>query len=89
MATGHQRGAANERAMARAAAAVEVLPMLEAEAKRRQAAGHYNAPQYAGAPVRQIFDELDDAGKSRDKAADMLNVNPRYVQDAKRIPCPC
>ena len=55
----------------RAAIAVEALPMLEAEAKRRQAL-KVNLPEVS-------------KGQARDKAASAVSVSPRYVQDAKKL----
>ncbi len=61
----------------RAALAVEVLPMLEDEARKRQ--GHRNdLPNLV-----EIFPQ-SDRGKARDQAADLTGTNPRYVSDAKK-----
>lgn len=57
----------------RAAVAVSALPMLEAEAKERQKQG------------KEIIPDPKDKGQSRDKAAALANVSPRYVSDAKKI----
>lgn len=58
----------------RAAIAVDALPLLEEEAKKRAVE--------AGKGVA-ILPHL--TGKSRDKAASSVGASPRYVQDAKRI----
>lgn len=64
----------------RAAAAVEVLPWLEQEAKVRQAA-----------TLKQNVDTVPvilperEKGDARDKAAELTGASPRYVSDAKRI----
>lgn len=64
----------------RAALAVDVLPMLEEEARERQAHGQ-TAP---GKTVPEIIPEASK-GEARDHAAEMFNTNGRYVQDAKSI----
>lgn len=59
----------------KAAAAAEAMPIYEAEAKERQG-------------TRSDLVELippSDSGKARDFAAEQFDVNPRYVQDAKRF----
>jgi hypothetical protein len=61
----------------RAAVAVEILPDLEAEAKRRRLATLKQFPDVENLPQRE--------GKSRDKAGALLNVSGRYVADAKTI----
>lgn len=63
----------------RAAIALDVLPMLEAEAKERERVGGL---------VRQgkeTFPYPDDRGQARDQAAAMFQTNGRYVQEAKNI----
>jgi hypothetical protein len=59
----------------RAAVATESLPLLEAEAKARQGARN---------DIVEIVPPSVQ-GKARDKAAAAVNVNPRYVSDAKAI----
>lgn len=62
----------------RACIAVDMLPILEAEAKERQ----------IRKPVDSVVAEMPpqkELGKSRDKAAAATNVGARYVSDAKRI----
>lgn len=62
----------------RAAISLDVLPMLEEEAKERQGAqSHF-------AHVKEEIPE-DEKGQARDQAADLFQTNPRYVQDAKRL----
>jgi hypothetical protein len=63
-----------------ATVAVEALPLLEAEAaERRSATLKQNAvPDKEQIPYR-------DAGQARDKAAQLLGTNGRYVQDAKSL----
>jgi len=68
----------------RAAASLEALPMLEAEAKERQAIGHFNSPQYGEKPVPELIPELE-RGDARDKAAEVFHTNARYVSDAKKL----
>lgn len=59
----------------KAAVAVELLPYLEAEAKARQGTR------------TDIVEKIppSETGKARDKAAEMVGTNPRYVSDAKRL----
>ena len=59
----------------RAALAVELKPMFEAEAKEREA---LNNASRANLPYSQ-------KGRSRDKAAEAVNVSGRIVQDAETI----
>jgi hypothetical protein len=56
------------------AIATDALPLFEAEAKARQ----------VRKSVKEIIPE-QEKGQARDKAAAVLNVNPRYVSDAKAI----
>lgn len=58
-----------------AAVAVEALPMLEAEAKKRQG---------TRTDFQQIIAE-SEAGQARDAAAHMMGVNRQYVSDAKKL----
>lgn len=64
--------------------ALEVLPMLEEEARKRQAIGHFNAPQYKDRPVGKLVDQLEE-GRSREKAAALFGINSQYIADAKMI----
>jgi len=64
--------------------ALEVLPMLEEEARKRQAIGHFNAPQYKDRPVGKLVDQLEE-GRSREKAAALFGINRQYISDAKMI----
>jgi N6-adenosine-specific RNA methylase IME4 len=65
----------------KAAVAQDVLPLLEKEAKERRNA---NLKRGDGKPVKEIIPERE-RGESRDHAAKLLGVNPRYVSDAKKI----
>jgi ParB-like chromosome segregation protein Spo0J len=58
---------------------VDVLPMLEAEARERQRAG---LNQYSS--LREIIPE-GSTGKASEQAAKIVGANPRYVSDAKSI----
>lgn len=64
----------------RAALAVDLLPELEAEAKARQAHG-------STAPGKTLVEKVPQAseGKARDRAAELVQVNERYVSDAKKV----
>lgn len=59
----------------RAAVAVDVLPMLEEEARQRRG---------ARTDLVEIIPP-SDTGKARDQAAALFQTNGRYVQDAKRL----
>src|SRR5262245_39380813 len=63
----------------KAAVAVNALPLLEAEAKEREQRG---ANQYTS-PVEKIPE--GSKGRARDKAAELVGVNPRYVSDAATV----
>lgn len=65
----------------RAAIAVEALPLFEAEARERMISGGEARQQ----GVAKIPHPEEEKGKSRDKAADAFDTNPRYVQDAKKL----
>lgn len=58
----------------RAALAVDILPQLESEAKERQGARN---------DINLV--EKIPPSKSRDIAAELMNTNPRYVSDAKKL----
>lgn len=64
----------------RSALAVDLLPELEAEAKERQAHG-------STAPGKALVEKVPQASqpKARDRAAELVQVNERYVSDAKKI----
>lgn len=62
----------------RAMVALDILPMLEEEAKERQGA-RTDLPN-----IVQFF-APSDMGKSRDKAAALVQTNRQYVSDAKAI----
>ena len=70
-----------------AALAVEFIPYLAAEAKKRQQEHGGTAP---GRPKntrgnRATSDSAGEKGKARDKAARMTGVSSRYVSDAKKL----
>lgn len=65
----------------KAAIATKSLPLLEAEAKQRQVSALKKGsekPDVEKIPQR-------DAGRSVEKAAKAVGVNPRYISDAKAI----
>jgi len=64
----------------RAAIALDVLPMLEAQARKRQLA---QLKQGNETPVPEKIPERE--GEAREQAAAMLGTNPRYVSDAKKL----
>jgi len=66
----------------RAAVAVDVLPMLEEEARERQSTSAVGI--YGGQPLKEIIPEAVH-GQARDHAATLLGTNGRYVQDAKKL----
>jgi DNA modification methylase len=61
----------------RAAVALELLPMLEAEARERQRGGQGGILLPAFLPGA--------SGEAREQAATLMQTSPRYVSDAKRI----
>ena len=64
----------------RAALGVDILPALEKEARERQGTSTGGAnPQLV-----EIFPQADTS-KSRDKAAAMVGVNPRYISNMKKL----
>jgi hypothetical protein len=65
----------------RSAIATDALPLFEAEAKARQSS---TLNRGTASPVKENVPERKK-GQARDKAAAALNVNPRYVSDAKAI----
>ena len=66
----------------RAVIALDVLPMLEAEARQRQAQqALINQPQSQNMEIIPYFEK----GTARDAAADLFQTNPRYVSDAKKL----
>ena len=63
----------------KAAVAVGMLPLLEAEAKERQAHGQTS-------PGRTLREKIPQAtGRASEKAAALVGTNPRYVSDAKKL----
>jgi len=69
----------------RAAIAVVYLPMLEAEARERQGTRTDLAKDNIVAKLPQCSEVDPPAPKSRDTAAKMMGVSPRYVSDAKTL----
>jgi len=65
----------------RAAFAVEALPMLEAEARKRQIELAGTRPNVGD--LNEIFHE--GTGQSSEQAASLFGTNMHYVHDAKRI----
>lgn len=63
----------------KAAVALEILPMLESEAKERQ-----KSTLKQNATVSQKIDERSK-GKASEQAAQIVGTNHQYVHDAKRI----
>lgn len=59
----------------RATVAAGALPMLEQEAKERQKLSNENREKIP----------YSEKGKASEKAAEIADVNPRYVSDAKRL----
>ncbi len=68
--------------------AIEVLPLLEAEARERQRLAVHRTNAGLGREheetLREIIPEASE-GKATEKAAELVGVNPRYISDAKRI----
>lgn len=62
----------------KAVLALDILPHLEAQARERQLSTLKQNADVERIPQR-------DDGKSRDQAAARVQVNPRYVSDAKRL----
>jgi ParB-like chromosome segregation protein Spo0J len=73
----------------RAMVAVDALPLLEAEAKERQRAGAVRGGKQSSARQSdaKVPEKIPEpcAAESRQEAARVVNVNDRYVSDAKRI----
>lgn len=67
----------------RAMLATDILPMLEKEARERQATSQPGI--YGGKPLVAILPQAVDQGKAREFAADIMGVGSRYVQEAKSI----
>lgn len=67
----------------RAAIALDVLPMLEAQARKRQVELAGTRPNTGDDLVEKIPE--GSKGRAREQAAAMLGTNPRYVSDAKKI----
>ena len=70
------------------ACATDSQALLDAEkrAKERQREGGKKSGRgMAKKVVEKIPQPIKHAPKSRDEAAELFNVNPRYVSDAKKI----
>lgn len=66
----------------KAAVAVEILPLLEVEAKKRQQATLKRGNKK---PVPENLPERESNGESRDKAGKLLGVSGRLISSAKKI----
>jgi len=66
----------------RAAISLDVLPMLEEEAKQRQRLSP-GRPEKGTQKVAEVF--AVDPGEAREQAAMLFQTNHQYVQDAKRL----
>lgn len=64
----------------------EKLKEIESErARRRQAQGHFNAPQYTGKPpVVATLPQLEK-GKTREKVAEKIGMKPRTFEKAAKV----
>lgn len=84
----HRRHPSSRQKAVIAVKAEEIVRLLEAEAKKRraQAQGKARGEKAAPSVVEIIPQENSDATKTRDQLAKLFDTNPRYVQDAKRIP---
>lgn len=74
----------------RAVIALDVLPMLEKEARERQKATQLAGKDEKGNPLFGDGNNSvteDKRGEARERAAELFNTNPRYVSDAKRLEC--
>ncbi len=60
--------------------ALDVLPLLEREAKKRQLVGLKRGSEK---PVSEEIRERH--GKATDRAASLFNTNPRYVEHLKKL----
>jgi len=67
-----------------AAIALEILPMLEEEAKKRQIE-HGNTAPGRKKTLKEKIPEVFQGTQARDHAASIMSVNPRYVSDAKKL----
>ena len=65
----------------RAVIALDILPMLEAEAKERQRASGGDRKS----DMAKIPEPIKDKGLARDKTAALFQASPRYISDAKRL----
>jgi len=70
------------KASQQAVIALEVLPMLEEEARKREITRGENA--YNRNEGKQLV-AYPETGQARDKAAELFGVNRQYISDAKMI----
>ncbi len=70
----------------RAAIAVDVLPLLEREARGRQRAAAEQTNLALGRQAAETLPEkLPEASEARSQAAAVFSINPHYVSDAKKL----
>lgn len=53
----------------------QLIVEREEEAKKRQAIGHFNAPQYKENPVGAQMPKLEEKGRSDEQAGKIMGVN--------------
>ena len=68
----------------KAVIALDILPMLEAEAHERKRIGAENRHNNSQ-DVEQVPHPGRESGKARDAVAKITGTNPRYVSDAKKL----
>jgi hypothetical protein len=66
----------------RTIAVAKLMPMLEEEARKRQAAGLKKGTQ---SPVAAVLQQPDNGGRSAEQAAASVETSPRYVYMAQRV----
>src|SRR5262249_49925950 len=72
----------------RAAVALDVLPLLEKEAKERQRAaggGRRSKKAKGGSVPEKVPEAKSDDGEARKQTAKLMGTNSRYVNMAKRV----
>jgi len=68
--------------------AIEVLPLLEAEARERQRLAVHRTNAGLGREHEETLREIipqASKGKASERAAELVGVNPRYISDGKRM----
>lgn len=65
--------------------ALELKPLLEKEAKKRQAIGHYNAPQYKEKPVVPKVAQLEEKGRTIEQVGKIVGVGKEYIRQAEKV----